>query len=253
MGQIHLTLLILVCTRKNQTLKKSSDLYFSLERGPLCSEEISWVWNLSSHMCSLQGIGNYKAESKYYLSPVFLEVWQFVHDSTHTLLSRDRTTAFKRANTWGKCEKGYILLSWAPKSLQTVTAAKKVKDSCSLEKKLCHPRQRVKQQRHGFANKGPSSQGCGFSSGHIWMWELDCEEGWAPKNWCFWTVVLEKTLESPWDCKEIQRVRLKWDQSWVFIGRTYAEAETPILWPPHAKSWLIEKDLDAGRDWGQEE
>ena len=95
MGQIHLTLLILVCTKKNQTLKKSSDLYFSLERGPLCSEEISWVWNLSSHMCSLQGIGNYKAESKYYLSPVFLEVWQFVHDSTHTLLSRDRSRAFK--------------------------------------------------------------------------------------------------------------------------------------------------------------
>ena len=108
MGQIHLTLLILVCTKKNQTLKKSSDLYFSLERGPLCSEEISWVWNLSSHMCSLQGIGNYKAESKYYLSPVFLEVWQFVHDSTHTLLSRDRSRAFKRANIWGKYEKGYI-------------------------------------------------------------------------------------------------------------------------------------------------
>ena len=89
-------------------MKISSGLYFSLERGPLCSEEISWVWNLSSHMCSLQGIGNYKAESKYYLSPVFLEVWQFVHDSTHTLLSRDRTTAFKWANIWGKYEKGYI-------------------------------------------------------------------------------------------------------------------------------------------------
>ena len=85
----------------------------------------------------------------------------------------------------------------------------------------------------------------------VWMWELDCEESWAPKNWCFWTVMLEKTLESPLDCKEIQPVHPKGDQSWVFIGRT--EAETPILWPPHAKSWLIGKDPDAGRDWGQEE
>ena len=85
------------------------------------------------------------------------------------------------------------------------------------------------------------------------MWELDCEEGWALKNWCFWTVVLEKTLESPLDCKEIQPVHPKGDQSWVFFGRTDAKAETPILWPPHGKSWLIGKDSDAGRDWGQEE
>ena len=102
------------------------------------------------------------------------------------------------------------------------------------------------------ANKGPSSQGYGFSCGHVWMWELDCEESWALKNWCFWTVVLEKTLESPLDCKEIQPVHPKGDQSWVFIGRTDAKAETPILWPPRAKSWLIGKDSDAGRDWGQE-
>ena len=85
------------------------------------------------------------------------------------------------------------------------------------------------------------------------MWELDCEESWAPKNWCFWTVVLEKTLESPLDCKEVQPVHPKGDQSWVFVGRTDVEAENPILWPPHAKSWLIGKDSDAGRDWGQEE
>ena len=97
-----------------------------------------------------------------------------------------------------------------------------------------------------------SSQGYGFSSGHVWMWELDCEESWAPKNWCFWTVVLEKTLASPLDCKETQPVHSKGDQSWVFIGRTDAEAETPILWP-HAKSWLFGKDPDAWRDWGQEE
>ena len=102
-------------------------------------------------------------------------------------------------------------------------------------------------------NKGPSSQGYGFSSGHVWMRELDCEESRAPKNWCFWTVVLEKTLESPLDCKEIQPVHSEGDQPWVFFGRNDAKAETPVLWPPHAKSWLIGKDSDAGRDWGQEE
>ena len=85
------------------------------------------------------------------------------------------------------------------------------------------------------------------------MWELDCEKSWALKNWCFFTVVLEKTLENPLDCKEIQPVHSKGDQSWVLIGRTDAEAETLILWPPHAKCWLIGKDPDAGRDWGQEE
>ena len=104
-----------------------------------------------------------------------------------------------------------------------------------------------------IANKDPSGQGYGFSSGHVWMWKLDCEESWVPKNWCFWSVVLEKTLESPLDCKEIQPVHPTGGQSWVFIGRTDAEAETPVLWPPHAKSWLIGKDPDAGRDWGQEE
>ena len=88
---------------------------------------------------------------------------------------------------------------------------------------------------------------------YVWMWELDCEEGWAPKNWCFWTVVLEKTLESPLDCKEIQPVHSKGDQPWDFFGRNDAKAESPVLWPPHAKSWLIGKESDAGRDWGQEE
>ena len=85
------------------------------------------------------------------------------------------------------------------------------------------------------------------------MWELDCEEGWAQKNWCFWTVVLEKTLEGPLNCKEIQLVHPKRDQSWAFFGRNDAKAETPVLWPPHVKNWLIGKDPDAGRDWGQEE
>ena len=114
------------------------------------------------------------------------------------------------------------------------------------------PRQHIKKQRHYFANKGPSSQGYGFSSSHVWMWELDYTESRAAKNWCFWTVVLEKTLESPLDCKEIQPVHPKGDQSWVLIGRTDAEAETPILWPPDAKNWLLGKDPDAGKYWKQE-
>ena len=113
-------------------------------------------------------------------------------------------------------------------------------------------RQHIKKQRHYFANKGPSIQGYGFSSGHVWMWELDYKDSWALKNWCFWTVVLEKTLESLLDCKEIQPVHSKWDQSWVFFGRTNVEAETPILWPPDSKKlthlkrpWCWEK-LRAG-------
>ena len=93
-----------------------------------------------------------------------------------------------------------------------------------------------------IATKGPSSQGYGFSCGHVWMWELDCEESWALKSWCFWTVVLEKTLASPLDCKEIQPVHSEGDQPWDFFGRTDAKAETPVLWPPQAKSWLIGKD-----------
>ena len=104
----------------------------------------------------------------------------------------------------------------------------------------------MKKQRHYFVNKGLSSQGYGSSCSHVWMWELDYKESLVPKNWCFWTVVLEKTLESPLDCKEIQPVHHK-DQSWVFIGRTDVEAETPILWPPDTKSWLIWEDPDAGR------
>ena len=115
------------------------------------------------------------------------------------------------------------------------------------------PRQHIKKQRHYFANKGPSSQGYGFSCSHVWMWELDSKETWALKNWCFWTVVLEKTLESPLDHKEIQPVHPIGNQSLIFIGRTDIEAETAILWPPDAKNWLIGKDPDAGKDWRWEE
>ena len=101
------------------------------------------------------------------------------------------------------------------------------------------PRQHMKKQRRYFANKVPSSQSYGFSSSHVWIWELDYKENWAPKNWCFWIVVLEKTLESPLDSKEIQQVHPKGNQSWIFIGRTDVEAETPILWLPHSSEELI--------------
>ena len=131
-----------------------------------------------------------------------------------------------------------------PWNLKTLALCKKSYDQL---------RQHIKKQRHYFVNKGPSSQSYGFSNSHVWMWELDYKESWAPNNWCFWTVVLEKTLESPLDCKEIQPVNPKGNQSEIFIGRPDAEAEAPILWPPDAKSWLIRKDPDAGDDWRQDE
>ena len=121
------------------------------------------------------------------------------------------------------------------------------------KKSYGHPRQHIKKQRHYFANKGLSSQGYGFSSSHVWMWELDYKKSRGPKNWWFWSVVLETILERPLDSKEIQPVHPKGNQSWIFIGRTEAEAETPILCPSDAKNWLIWKDPDAGKDWGQEE
>ena len=100
---------------------------------------------------------------------------------------------------------------------------------------------RLNLNRGTKVNKSPSSQGCGFSSSHVWMWELDHKESWVPNSWCFWTVLLGNTLESPLDCKEIQLVHPKGDQSWIFIGRTDVEAETPVLWPPHVKNWLTGK------------
>ena len=121
------------------------------------------------------------------------------------------------------------------------------------KKSYDQPRQHTKKQSHYFANKGLSSQSYGFSSSLVCMWELDYKESWALKNWCFWTVVLEKTLERTLDCKEIKPVHPKGNQPWIFIGRTDTEAETPILWPPDVKSWLIWRDPDAGKDWRQEE
>ena len=108
------------------------------------------------------------------------------------------------------------------------------------------------KKRHYFANKGPSSQSYGFSSSHVWMWELDYKGSWA-QNWCFWPVVLEKTLESPLDWKDIQPVHPKGNQSWVFTGRIGVEPEIPIFWPPDVKSWLIWKDPDIEKEWRQEE
>ena len=115
------------------------------------------------------------------------------------------------------------------------------------------PRQHIKKQRCDFTDNGPYRQNYGFSSSHAWMWELDHKESWVPKNWCFWTVVLEKTLESPLDSKEIKPVNTKGNQSWIFIGRTDTKAEIPILWSPDVKNWLIGKDPDPGKDWRQEE
>ena len=124
-----------------------------------------------------------------------------------------------------------------------LTAAMELKDTCSLEESYDQPRQHIKKQRYYFANKGLSSQGYGFSSNPVWMWELDYKESWALKN----------TLESPLDCKVIKPVNPKGNQSWIFIGRTDAEAETPVLWAPDVKNWLNGRDPDAGKDWRQEE
>ena len=119
------------------------------------------------------------------------------------------------------------------------------------KKSYDQPRQHIKKQRHYFANKGPSSQSCSFSSSHTWMWELDYKESWVPKKLCFWTVVLEKILESTLDCKEIQPVNHQGNQSWIFIGGTDAEIETVILWPLDVKNWLTGKDPELGKIEGR--
>ena len=140
------------------------------------------------------------------------------------------------------------LFTFAPKSLRIVTAAMILEDTCSCKKSNDKPRQHIKKQRHYFAYKCLSSQSYGFSSSHVLIWEL-YNEGWAPMNWVSQTVVLEKTLESPLDSKEIKPVNPKGNKPWIFFGRTDAEAEAPILWLPGVKSRLIWKDPDAGKDW----
>ena len=156
------------------------------------------------------------------------------------------------ANRWGNSGNSDRFIFWGSKI--------DVDGDCSHEIKIClllgrscdQPRQHIKKQRHYFANKGPSNQSCGLSNSHVWMWELDYIESWGLKNWCFWTMV-EKTLESPLDCKEILPVHPEWNQSWIFTGKTNAEAETPVLWPPDVKNWLIWKAPDVGKDWRWEE
>ena len=153
-------------------------------------------------------------------------------------------------NQWKQCQ----TLFWGGSKIAADgDCSHEIKRRFLLGRKVMTNLDSIFKSRDYFANKGPSSQGYGFSCGHVWIWELDCEEGWVPKNWCFWTVVLETTLESPLDCKEIQPAHSEGDQPWDFFGRNDAEAEAPVLWPPHRKSWLIGKDSDAGRDWGQEE
>ena len=156
------------------------------------------------------------------------------------------------ANRWGKIEivAEFIFLGSKNHCGQWL---KPWKDTCSLKESDDKRKQHIKKQRHHFVNKVPSRQSFSFSRSHVWMWEVDHKEGWEPKNWCFWTVVLVKTLESPLDCKEIKPVNPKGNQSWIFTERTDAEAEAPILWLPGAKRWLTGKDPDVGNDWGQEE
>ena len=171
-------------------------------------------------------------------------------------IQKTKIMASSPINSWQineeKAEAWQILFSWAPISLWMVTAAMKLKDTYSW-KTSWQTYTAYKKQRHYFANKSPSSQSYGFSSSRVWMWELDHKDGWALRNWCFCTVVLEKTLESPSDCKEIQPVNPKRYKSWIFTGGTHAEAEVPILWPADAKSRLIGEDPDAGKGWRQEE
>ena len=157
------------------------------------------------------------------------------------------------ANRWGNSETVTDFILGGSKITADGDCSHEIKRCLLLGRKVMTNLDSILKSRHYFADKGWSSQGYGFSSDHVWMWELDYRESWAPKNWCFWTVVLEKTLESPLDLKEIQPVHPKENQSWIFIGRTDAEAGTAILGPPDAKNWLFGKDPDAGKDWRQEE
>ena len=152
--------------------------------------------------------------------------------------------------TWTQWQ---ILFSWAPKATVDSDCSHEIKRHLLLGRKAMTNLGSILKNRHHFTNKGLYIQSYGFSSSHVWMWELDHKEGWAPKNWCFWTVVLEKTLESPLYCKEIQPVNPEGNQPYIVIGRTVAEAEVPILWLPDVKGWLLGKDSDAGKDWRQKE
>ena len=176
-------------------------------------------------------------------------------------IQKPKIIAFDPITSWeidgGKMNTVTDLFSWAPKSLRTETEVMKLKDACSWEENYTKSRQCIKKQRRHFADKGPSSQRYGFSNSHVWMWELDHKEGWALRNWCFWTVVLEKTHENPLDAKESKPVNPKGNQLWIFIGRTCVEAEALILWPHKANSscWKSPRcweRLKAGGEGNQE-
>ena len=205
----------------NEVLLLHQNLFWAL--APHSALQINNLAAISSNDYVLDYTYIWRSQELWYKSRSFLKMTQgFSEVITESYLLRQ------------------LLLSWCP----LLNPWKKSYDQ---------PRQHIQKQRHYFANKGPSSQGYGFSCGHVWMWELDYKESWEQNNWCFWTMVLEKILESPLDCKEIQPVHPEGDQSWTFIGRTDVEAETPKLWPPDVNSWLIWKDPDAGKDWRQEE
>ena len=157
------------------------------------------------------------------------------------------------ANRWGKSRNSNILFSWAQKSLQMVTAAMKLRCLLLGRKAKTNLDSILKSRDVTLLTKVRLVKAMSFPSSHVWMWELDHKAGWALKNWCFWTVVLEKTLERHLGCNEIKPVTPKGNQPWIFTGRTEAEAAAPILWPPDVKSQLIGKDPDDGKDGGQEE
>ena len=154
------------------------------------------------------------------------------------------------ANRWGNSRNSGKLYFFVSKITADGDCSHEIKRCLLLGRKVMTNLDSILKSRD-IANKGPSSQSYGLASSHVWMWELDYKESWVPKNWCFWTVVLEMILESPFDSKEIQPVHPKGNQSWIFIGKTDVKAEAPILWPPDAKNWLIWKAPDAGKDWGQ--
>ena len=156
------------------------------------------------------------------------------------------------ASRWGDNGNSDRLFSWASKITMSSDCSSEIKRCLLLGRKaMTNIDSTLKSRDTNFADKGPYRQSYGFSSSRVWMWELDHKEGWVPKNWCFQTVVLEKTLESPLDCKEIKPVNPKGNHPWIFIGKTDAEAETPVPWPADAKNWLIRKDADAGKDVGR--
>ena len=158
--------------------------------------------------------------------------------------------------SWQKMGKRWkqwqTLYSWAPKITEVCDFSHEIKRHLLLGRKTMTNLDRIlEKQRHYFAHKSLYSQRYGFSNSHVWIWDLDNNKGWALKNWCFWTVILEETLKSPLDFKKFKAVNPEGNQPWVFTGRSDAEAEAPLLWPPDARNWLLRKDPDAGKDWRQ--